>query len=409
MRLLCVPNEWPLPANTGGRIDVWRRMRYLHQAGVQLGLLTWYDPPRNGSPSPEQVAEAHQLCDSLHLAAIDRSPTELLRRLSLTGRLPSHAASRWVSLKQAEVLNWAREFKPDVLLLDGLYGVAVVRWLSTKLRVPWIYRSHNIEHLYMQRQSAEATSWRRKLGINANRLGLKALETRTLHAARDVFDISRDDQQFWLKQGVRNIQWLPPAVDDEFAQTIARHERQSPLWDVLYFGNLNTPNNVAAVRWLAREVLPNVDLPQMTVAISGSRPSSEVRKLAESDSRITLLPDPPDMAAVISSAKVIVNPVQSGSGVNLKSVEMLFTRARLVSTSIGVQGIGAEAAACFSIADSPAAFSSLIKQALMLSTLSASNILKRKELHQLFNPKSCAMQLLERSEEILSRSAQTPK
>lgn len=394
MRLLCVPNEWPLPPNTGGRIDVWRRLRYLHQAGTQLGLLTWYDPPRNGSPSPEQLAEARQLCDSVHLAAIDRSPIELLRRLSLIGRLPSHAASRWVSLKHAEALSWAREFKPDALLLDGLYGVAVVHWLSERLGIPWFYRSHNIEHLYMKQQAASTTNWRKKLAITINCLGLRALEQRTLKTANHVFDISLDDQQYWIAQGFQSVDWLPPAVDVAFSQRASQCDPNSVRWDLLYFGNLNTPNNVTAVRWLVQEVLARIDKPNFSVAIAGSRPDPIVKTLAAGDARITLIPDPQDMARIVGSARIIVNPVQTGSGVNLKSVEMLFTQAHLISTTVGVKGLGPDAAANFSVADSPSAFLNLINQAITLGPLSAEQIADRTQSRQLFDPARSADLLL---------------
>jgi len=41
--------------------------------------------------------------------------------------------------------------------------VAAVRWLSAQLGVPWVYRSHNIEHLYMRYQFECATGWGARL------------------------------------------------------------------------------------------------------------------------------------------------------------------------------------------------------------------------------------------------------
>ena len=33
MRVLCISNDIPLPANSGGRVDVWRRLGALRAAG----------------------------------------------------------------------------------------------------------------------------------------------------------------------------------------------------------------------------------------------------------------------------------------------------------------------------------------------------------------------------------------
>lgn len=359
-----MPMELPLPASSGGRIDVWRRLGYLREDGHSLALLSWHNLGRDGALARESLDELATVCASHHLSSIQRTPSESLRRILQLARLPSHAAVRWITLDRPAVLAWAQAFAPDVLLLDGLYGVAAVRWLSARLGVPWVYRAHNVEHVYMRQQRSRATRWSARLALAANLLGLRRLEEATVREAASVFDISLVDAAHWRAAAQRQVQWLPTVVDAPFADALTLASSQAPVWDIGYFGNLHTPNNVEAVEWLLRRVLPLLPAPALRIVLAGSRPSTVVRQLAATDARITLLADPPSMPAVVGAARVLVNPLQAGSGVNLKSVEMLFTRAHLVSTPAGVQGLPQEAAACFALDAEAAGFAQAISRAL---------------------------------------------
>lgn len=363
MRILCISNDIPLPANSGGRVDVWRRMSALREAGHTLGLVCWVDAGRGEPPSPEVLAKLGEVCSTIKVMPITRSASELFRRLLQLWRWPSHVASRWVSSRNAGLVAWADAFKPDVVFLDGLYGGAVAMDLSKRLKCPLWYRSHNIEHRYMAAQRARESHWKRRLGLAANCIGLEAFERSVLRRAARVFDISQEDAAFWRGEGFANVEWVPTLVDRAFASRLAACSVEK-CYDLLYFGNLNTPNNVEAVGWFIRQVLPLVDGDNLKIVIAGSRPSPEVRLLVGLDRRIRLLENPVDMAEVVGQARVLVNPMLAGSGVNLKSVEMLFSDAGLVSTTVGVAGLSNSAKRCFAVADSPDGFASAVLAAL---------------------------------------------
>lgn len=392
MRILVVPMELPLPANHGGRIDVWRRLCLLHARGHALALLSWQNLARDGDVAPQPMAELDAVCAARHVSWIRRSPLETLRRAVRLPWLPSHAAVRWVTLDKAAALAWARHFAPDVLLLDGLYGVAAARWLARQLGVPWVYRSHNIEHVYMRQQRARAEGWRARLGLAANLPGLRRLEEATVRDAACVFDISPADAAHWRARGHAHVHWLPTAVDAAFEAGVAQAATRPPDWDLAYFGNLNTPNNVEAVAWLVTEVLPLLPGRELRFVLAGSRPGAAVRRLAAVDARITLLADPPSVAAVAGAARVLVNPLQAGSGVNLKSVEMLFSPAHLVSTPAGVQGLTGAAAACFAVHADAAGFAAAVHAGLQAPPVAAV-LHERRAARAAYAPAGIAAQL----------------
>lgn len=368
-------------------MDVWRHLNILRDMGADLALVTWYDGPRDGPPSAEQISALEGVCRRIHLAPISRSKSELLRRLGWLGRLPSHAASRWVTAALPDILRLAHEFKPQAILLHGLYGGAVARWLSSRTSVPLVYRSHNIEHRYMKRQLSKAKGLAGRIGLVANLVGLESFERKVINSASGVLDISLDDRKYWMAQGYTHVDWLPTAVTADFAEEVGKQEEIH--WDVMYFGNLHTPNNVDGVEWLVDEVLSQVP-GELRIALAGSKPSERLLSIARRDRRISVIPNPPQLSHLIGTARILVNPVRAGSGVNLKSVEMLFTDATLISTTTGVQGLPDSAKQCFHIFDGAEQFAACISQAMMAKGDWPVGVTRRAEVRDSFRPQAIA-------------------
>ncbi|KAA3652757.1 MAG: glycosyltransferase [Proteobacteria bacterium] len=364
MRILCVSNDIPLPANSGGRVDVWRRICALRAAGHTVALLCWMDQGRAERPTAEVMKRLEAVCESVRIVPITRSAKELAGRLLHLWYWPSHVASRWVTSRGIGIERWCSDFVPNVVFLDGLYGGAVAFDLSRRAGVPVWYRSHNIEHRYMAAQRERETRFVRRMGLLANCIGLERFERSVMQRARRVLDISCDDAAFWRASGVANVELLPTIVDADFVARLEAAGAAPPDVDILYFGNLNTPNNVEAVAWFVREVLPNVPAPDLRIVVAGSNPSDEMRVVLGLDARIELIENPVDMAAVVARARLLVNPMRAGSGVNLKSVEMLFSDAALVSTSVGVGGLPQQVKACFAVEDDARKFATAIENGL---------------------------------------------
>ncbi|MBI5334960.1 MAG: glycosyltransferase [Burkholderiales bacterium] len=361
LRLLIVAADIPWPANSGGRVDIWRRLCALVEAGCSVMLVCWQD---EGRDTPEQQTRARDelrsVCEDVVTYTIRHDIRSVLRRFAAMGSRPSHAAARWTSADRSELLARARAFRPDAVLADGLFASSVATWLADLLRQPLLYRAHNIEHRYMAEQYRLARGLRARLGIGLNRMGLQRFEFGVWRRADAVLDISVDDLAHWQRLGMHHGRWLPP-IADESAMAQARSPAV-PEWDVLYFGNLHTPNNVAALNWLIDEVRPRLSR-ELRFAVAGSRPTAEVRRRL-SHAGISLVSDPPRMADVLARARVLVNPAQAGSGVNLKSVEMLFTDAGLVSTPVGVMGLPDAVRSCFEVAADASGFAAGIERAL---------------------------------------------
>lgn len=359
MRILVCAAYTPFPPAGGGRADIWRRIEAFTQLGHSVMLLHQYDGESVLAPTVEAFAAMDEVLEARFSFPVRRGVARAARLLIGMGRRP-WPATKAVPTGADEVSADAavRAFQPDVVWLDGPWlGVSAKRY-STQFDVPLVYRSHNVEHVYMRRQAKASSHWRHRIVWTLATIGLKRYELGLMRASRRVLDISLDDLAFWEEQGVRNAEWLPPlpelAVTGPPVETIPG--------DIVFVGGLRLPNNVRGVRWLVDEVLPLVHevRPELTVSIVGSSPKPELAAELAEHASVRAFFDVPSVHPHLFGAKVLVNPVAIGSGVQLKMLDMLMTNAPIVTRSQGVRGLPSECIAKEDVQDTAAGFATSI-------------------------------------------------
>jgi len=400
MKLLFIAAEFPYPPWHGGRADTWQRLKAFVAAGAQVQLVCWTSARRGGSPTAEQLATVRALVADLVVLPIQLTPLDLAWRLLNLVRMPSHASARlpW-GRQRRDVMKRVTAFGAGAVWVDGLWAAGLGRWVARTLGWPYFYRSHNIEHHYMAAQARLADGVAYRLRLLANLLGLRRYETATVLAAQELFDISVDDLAHWQGQGLKSGQWLPPYVPVRQAPLPVPGVALARKFDAVYIGNLHTPNNVEAVAWLLQSVWPLLQArrPQATLLLAGYAPSERVQSLARAATGVTLLADPPDVWSLYASAHVLVNPARTGSGVNIKSVEMLQMGLPIVSTGVGVAGLPADIRSQFCVADDAPGFAAALADAL--DRPGAVDAAGRARACAIFDPASAAevLQIMRRS------------
>jgi hypothetical protein len=355
--------DFPYPPRGGGRADIWRRIEGFVRLGHRVMLVNLVDPNGVRAPKPADLAAADRVVAARYSFAIQRSRGRTLRQLTRLARVPWHVANRIPSERHhAELLAAIRAFQPDALWLDGPWFGEVAREVRAELGTPILYRSHNVEHLYLRGQAAASASRRNRIAWRLAYVGLKRYQLALMHEARVVYDISDTDLAYWRGLGVTNGRWLPPLP--ELALVPPSPERV-PV-DVVFVGGLRTPNNVQGVRWFVQQVLPLVlrERPETTVGIVGSYPDPDLAAELAAQPAVTPFYDVEDVTRYQFGAGVLINPVSVGSGVQLKMLDMLMTDAPIVSRRQGLAGLPASCAEQVTIAETPEAFAAAVLQQL---------------------------------------------
>ncbi len=359
MKITLIAHVMPYPPFQGVSIDIWRRLKAFADCGVKLQLISWIDHP----PKPEELEEIQKYTQQIYLIPFKRTPVSLTRRIIDLFSYPLEVTSRIVRGKElSTLLAQVKAFYPDVIFLDGIHGGEVATYLSKTLNVPMVTRSHNIEYLYQQNLLVSSWGWN-KLRKQLSLTNLESYEKNLLRNSIRFYDISIDDLRYWEeKQGLINGRWLPPLIDiseNKTSDSLPKQPSNDFTYEIIFLGNLHSENNVAGVIWFLTEVMPAVrlQLPSVKVLIAGSAPVNKIiKQLCNETAGVDLEINPPSSAEVYSSGRILINPVSVGSGVSIKSIEMLASGKPIISRSQGLAGLPQELHQYFTIADNVESF-----------------------------------------------------
>ncbi len=164
-----------------------------------------------------------------------------------------------------------------------------------------------------------------------------AHELAAYRAADLVVVVSKEDEQVLLRDvpGLRtfevpNIHSVPP-LDPAAA---------SDSSTLVFVGGFDHEPNVDAMLWFCREALPLIaeSVPEVRLKIIGSNVPQIVRALASS--RVEVLGFVPETTSHLRASAVSVAPLRFGAGMKGKVGEALALGIPVVSTTVGIAGMG---------------------------------------------------------------------
>ncbi|NEO63710.1 MAG: glycosyl transferase, partial [Moorea sp. SIO4G2] len=227
---------------------MWRRIKAFSSLGIDIQVICWC----SHTPKPEEVLEIRKYAKQVFFIKFPKTLGSFIRRIIDLLKYPLEVTSRIVRGKELKLLlSDVAAFNPDVIFLHGIHGGEVASQLSQHLNRLLVIRSHNIEHLYYNRKLASAKGLN-KLKRYLSLSNLEKYETNLLKKSTLFYDISLDDLNFWISQGLTNGRYLPPLIEfhEENREGISRDKRRTnPVYDIVFLGNLFSDNNVAVIIW----------------------------------------------------------------------------------------------------------------------------------------------------------------
>ena len=341
----------PFPADYGGVMDVYYKIKALHKQGIHVHLHAF---AYGRMPAPELDA----ICASVHYYKRDTSWTA---QLSLTPYIVESRVSEQVKT------NLLQDQHP--ILMEGLHTTAIMldkRFSKRRL----IYRESNIEHQYYNQLAMRETKWMRKLFFKLESWKLKRYEP-SLTRAHIALVVSQSDQAY--------LQSQYPTLQSHYLPSF--HPNEELYQDsvkgsyVLFHGNLSVSENIDAALFLA-SVLK--ETPYRFI-LAGKQPSAEVLKVARSNANFHLFADPDDatMKRLVAKAKVNVLYTKESAGLKLKLLNVLFTGGHVLCNSAMLVGTGLDSLC--SIAEDKKQFLSTL-ETLMSTPFTNDDWNRRKEI-----------------------------
>ena len=227
----------PFPANYGGVIDVFYKIKTLHEQGIKVHLHC-FEYGRGKQP------ELDKYCESV---AYYKRKTSWIYALS---NKPYIVISRKSNLLKYNLLK--NDFP---ILFEGLHTCYLLTDSSFKHRTT-IYRESNIEHRYYRHLAKSEINWIKKIYLNLEARKLKKFESTIDNAAMNFIVSQTDFHYFEMKYSELNNYFIP-----------SFHEHNEVIIPegngkfVLYHGNLSVSENYEAAQHLIRNIFSVIDVP----------------------------------------------------------------------------------------------------------------------------------------------------
>jgi glycosyltransferase involved in cell wall biosynthesis len=327
-RVALITPYLPAPAHNGGRIRMYRLAR---------GLAGRFEVHLFSAADPHDVRVPRSAAELSLYAGVHIEP----RFLALVGRGGRPARVRSVtSAALLRAFTDAHDRTPfAAAVVEHSYSALPVHHVRA---VPWVLDEHNVESEYARARS-RARHFRAPIvsrvvdAWDARRAdALSRWEEAQWRTASDVVCVSPQDAERVEAVRRQPVTVIPNGVATEEVPFALPSQRTGH--DVLFVGTFEHPPNIAAARWLAREILPKVwqTEPRARLILCGSRPVCAVRQLASE--RVVVTGSVPSVARYLAGARVYANAVQHGGGTSLKVLEALASGVPLVSTAVGARG-----------------------------------------------------------------------
>ncbi len=329
----------PAPAHSGGRIRIHRFAEALSRHfDVHLFAAADEYELREHLRSPELATYA-----AVH---VERRQLSFLPGLSPPSRVRAVTPSKLVQrFLHADQLT---PFKAAVV--EHSHAAAT---LQHGRRIPWLLDEHNVESDYV---AARAHAQRfPKIASRLKELSaLERWERSLWKDANEVVCVSSEDAARVEAVRGRPVPVIPNGVAAEEVPFKRPSERSG--YEILFVGIFEHPPNIAAARWLAREILPRVAVeePRARLVLCGSRPVRAVHELASE--RVTVTGRVASITPYLERAAVYANALQHGAGSSLKVLEALASGSPLVSTTVGARGFDLRSPEHYLAADDTEAF-----------------------------------------------------
>jgi hypothetical protein len=314
----------PYPANYGGVIDVFYKIKSLHAQGIKIHLHCF-------EYGRAEVLSLESICEKVYYYKRNMDKTLLFNSLPFV-----------VVTRSSEKLieNLLRDDYP--ILFEGLHSCLYLNDERLASRIK-IVRMHNIEHDYYKNLHKVEKSFFKRTYFGMEEKKLERFE-KVLNKANYIVAISPSDTK-QLSERYKNIYHITAFHSNE--KVIIKEGKGAFC---LYHGNLEVGENNEAALYLVSQVFSKIKIP---FVIAGRKPSDELVNAVEKYDHIQLKANisSQDINELIKTAQINILPTFQATGIKLKLLAALYTGRHCIVNAPMVVNTGLESLC--SIQDSP--------------------------------------------------------
>lgn len=310
-RLHIVCFDIPYPANYGGAIDVYYRIRALKEAGVSITLHCTYKGELVHYP------ELENLCDKVYYYP---------RKIAISGILSSLPLAVTGRPNETILQNLLQDDAP--ILYEGLVSCGTMAASELRGRRKY-FRECNVEHDYYYALAGASRNLRDRCYYRLEAKRLERFE-QVLKNADGIFALAHHDETHFRQEY--------PMVETSYIPCFHAHrELTCPMGTgrgILYHGNLRVEENRKAAEYILREIAPR--MPEIPFTIAGT--NADTLKVHGENVILVSNPGEDQMKQLMREAQIHLLVTFQTTGLKLKLLNALFEGRHVVCNPEMVYG-----------------------------------------------------------------------
>ncbi len=363
-----ITHDVPWPADFGGVVDLFYKIKTLHQNGVKIYLHCFV----NERPQQEEL---NKYCAAVYYYQRQKKWS----RFSF--RLPFIVSTR----KSAALLhNLQKDNHP--VLIEGIHCTwpLYAGYLTNRIV---LLRLHNAEFEYYHHLAQHEKNLFRKFYYQHESKLLKKYENQLAKKVKITAVSNNDVKVYQQLFSAPDINHLPV-----FLPYLTAVGKKGNGCFCLYHANLSINENEEAAIWLLQNVFNDIEVP---FVITGKNPSQKLDFLAHQHSHTCLVANPSDkeLHDMIAKAQINILPSFNNTGVKLKLLNALYNGRHCLVNNAGVAGSGLDKLC--TIAEDADDFKTAIKYLYAMPYAVEENEKRQQLLQQLYNNQKNADKLIE--------------
>ena len=357
MKIAFLSPESVYPVNTGGRVVVYNKIKYLSLLGHKIFLFCIVDTE---DEKAIQSTEMEKYCVAAHY--YNRNAGTVIKAYN-SFLFPFAVGSRFIPELCKDILELTRQESIDLIWCEMPQMAASIMNLDFDKRIKLVLSQQNIEYKAMASLANTFSNPIKRFIYRFDSFRFRLFERRLYR--KKIFDsyifVSDKDMEFFkddFEYGNKPLKLVP--IGAEYRDTISVSNSKNAI----IVGKMSYPPNVDGVMWFYNKVWIQIKKrrPEARLFIVGKDPDERIIGIKDSSVTITGTVDSVD--PYYRQGAVAIIPLFAGGGVKTKLIEASSYGLPIVCTSAGAAGTKFQNEEHIVITDDPKVFEESVVTAL---------------------------------------------
>jgi len=355
MKILVVSSYLPFPLDSGGHVRLYNLIKQL--AGKHKIYLVC---EKRDYQSADDIKEMKKFCAEVVTVPRKKQWTTENVLKSASSSYPFLLIGHTLPEMKHAIVSLLNNIRFDVIHIETFY----IFQNLPKTYLPTVLAEHNIEYKVYERY-AKTASFYLKPFLFADIQKIKFWEEKFWKQATTLIAVSEEEKNQMKREDVVVI---PNGVDIKSFPFRKGKSKIRKTKTVLFMGNFKWIQNLQAATYILNSVWPLIKAEQVKLWIVGKHIPQEL-KAYEGKHIVFDEHAPRETWKIYQKADVLLSPIFVGGGTSYKILEAMASGVPVVTTQLGVGGLGAKGDIHALIGENPSDFARLVDNVLADTSL----------------------------------------